>query len=139
MLTTGMGLTTSCIVIHRFSDNHRQRFLTVGSYTATATSKGTPRLRVGLRIIFLSGGARHPQPVVEGLSATSQHANGGGMCQLRQPWLRLLVFSPHPPPPVLLGVLRSQSTDASVHCQRLGMTIALLVLVVEWYSHSQRP
>lgn len=72
-------------------------------------------------------------------SITVQHAHGGGMCQLEQPWLRLLV-SPLPPhllPLVLLGVLRPQSTDsepdASVHCQR--MTIALLVL--EGYSHSR--
>jgi hypothetical protein len=41
-------------------------------------------------------------------------------------------FHPHLPPPTL-GVLhpRPQSTDASVHCQR--MTIAVLVL--EGYSH----
>jgi hypothetical protein len=49
-VTTSMGLTTSCIVVHRLSDHYRQRSLTVESYTPTVTSKGTPRLSVGVRI-----------------------------------------------------------------------------------------
>ena len=95
----------------------------------------SPRLRAGVRIP--SGGAQHSQPVVEGLSVTRLHANGGGMCQLKQPWLRLLVFSPifPPPPPNTWGTsstVHTHSTDASVHCRR--MTIDVLVL--EGYSPS---
>lgn len=58
----------------------------------------TPKCR-SVDPIYAVRWRRHSQRVVEGLC----HKSDAGMCQLKQVWLRLLVFSPHLLPQYFLG------------------------------------